>query len=850
MRNRLLGAGSALLFSASVLAQTEIRQGLVAYLPLDTVTPELTTPELVNTNDFLVVNMDANNLVPGHKGNALNFDGASQYAVRYHDLSAPDTGLPITRARNFTISYWVKGVGAGQADRRMFSEGSSASNTPLFNIGTDNTGATNVADILVRNDANTTSVSHRKTVAQPLDGNWHQITYVDAFGAVTIYIDGVPDTNFTYTRAALTANITSLGAIVRAASGSYFAGAIDEVAIWERALSASEAQTLFQTGITAPVPVFKAAFTTQPASTNRAVGDRVTFTVDYYGSRSMTGQWLKNGVPIDNETGKTLTLFNLQAGDAADYQFRVTNPAGESLSDVAHLTVNADPANDVRRGHISYWPLNTGETNTPDLYSANHMAFVNVDASNFVPGQFGNALSFNGVDEYTFRSSGSSFSLNTNYSVSFWVKGNYVGQSDKRVFSEGSTASNNPLFNLGTDNTGATPSLNVYIRNDANTVVVNARKSQTPVFDDAWHHVTWVDQNGAAKLYIDGVPDRTDYTYTRSALTPNQTSLGAILRAGPSSWFAGAIDEVAVWNRALTFSEVQAIKSAGVPAPLGVIAPSFTAQPQSANVYQGSRLVLTAEATGTSPLSFQWFKGAQQLTGETNKFLNLSNLQPGDSASYTVRVSNSAGPITSTPAVINVAPVAGLNTALVSYWPFETVGAATPDVINHNDLTLVNMDASNQIDGHSGKALTFNGVDEYLVRTNDASNVGLPISANRSYTISLWVNAIGTGQSDRRLFAEGSLTNNNPLFDIGTASDGANGNVDMFIRYLDGANPVNHARSTLPAFDGVWHHVVWSTTMAPSAFTSMARSTPRTSITRIAPWRRKPPPSAPSFARR
>src|SRR4051812_45654695 len=170
MKKRILCAGSALLFGASVMAQTDLRQGLVAYLPLDTVNDDLTTPELVASNDFQVVNMDASSLVPGHKGNALSFDGLSQYAVRYHDLTGPDTGLPITRSRNFTISYWVKGTGAGQSDRRMFAEGSSSTTTPIYDIGTDNTGATNVAYIYIRTDANTNPVNHRKSVAQPLDG--------------------------------------------------------------------------------------------------------------------------------------------------------------------------------------------------------------------------------------------------------------------------------------------------------------------------------------------------------------------------------------------------------------------------------------------------------------------------------------------------------------------------------------------------------------------------------------------------------------------------------------------------------------------------------------------------------
>src|SRR2546423_1832842 len=84
--------------------------------------------------------------------------------------------------------------------------------------------------------------------------------------------------------------------------------------------------------------------------------------------------------------------------------------------------------------------------------------------------------------------------LMTNNSVSVWVQGDFTGQNARRVFSEGSSTANNPLFSLGTDNANppTTPSVTVFVRNDAG---VNAelvgKKSTRAVFDNTWHHLVW-----------------------------------------------------------------------------------------------------------------------------------------------------------------------------------------------------------------------------------------------------------------------------------------------------------------------------------------------------------------------
>jgi len=82
------------------------------------------------------------------------------------------------------------------------------------------------------------------------------------------------------------------------------------------------------------------AFTTQPQSQTVTAGANVTFTVAASGSPAPTLQWQKNTVNISGATGTTLTLSNVQAGDAATYTAVATNSAGTVPSNGAVLTVN------------------------------------------------------------------------------------------------------------------------------------------------------------------------------------------------------------------------------------------------------------------------------------------------------------------------------------------------------------------------------------------------------------------------------------------------------------------------------------------------------------------------------
>jgi pectate lyase len=84
-------------------------------------------------------------------------------------------------------------------------------------------------------------------------------------------------------------------------------------------------------------------------------------------------------------------------------------------------------------------------------------------------------------------------------------------------------------------------------------------------------------------------------------------------------------------------------------------APSIITQPQDQIVSAGDSAVFTVQAGGSEPLSYQWYYNTNTLVdGATDSTLTLTNVQPGAAGVYSVVVSNLAGTITSSNAVLTV----------------------------------------------------------------------------------------------------------------------------------------------------------------------------------------------------
>ena len=649
-------AGVLALFCLTGTSRSDdLHRGLVSYYPLDTVSPDgTTTPDVVSGNDMVLMNMNAEALVAGRFGQALDFNGVDQYAV-YHRVV--ENGLPISRSYAYTVSFWVRAEGAGQNDRRAFSEGSTLDNDPLLTFGTGNSTDTAVQPmphVFFRNFGGTALVDYRAPTPV-FNGSWRHVALVDTQGAFAVYVDGVLDSTRTYAKSDPPDETVSIGGIQRAAASHWLQGTIDEVALWNRALEVAEIQGLQAAAIAQPVAKSEPFFTRDPVAPQGVlVGDTVVLQAGVGGSPALTFQWHKDNQPLADATGETLVLTDVQAGHSGSYTLVAANPQGTATSIPAVLTVSAPPPPDLAQGMVAYWPLDDlAGGKSPDLASGYDMEAVNLTAADVVPGRWGQAVRFEAARQTLLKRLPQAGELlpiyqHPSFSVSLWVRG--LPQTDRRVYSEGSTLSTQPLFNLGTQNTGADGTVDSFIRTDSGATG-NHKYSTAAAFDDAWHHIVYVqrDTGGGmtATMYVDGVADPVVLD-PRRPLTLNTTTIGGIQRATPSAWFTGEIDDVAVWNRALTAAEAALLATSKVPSP------PPKALPLAINVFASD---LPAVARGDSVL-LRWDvskdatvvaidQGVGDLTAQTVVGAGSVAVTPAVTTTYTLTLTRGAETMTS-----------------------------------------------------------------------------------------------------------------------------------------------------------------------------------------------------------
>lgn len=437
---------------------------------------------------------------------------------------------------------------------------------------------------------------------------------------------------------------------------------------------------------------------------------------------------------------------------------------------------------------------------------------------------------------------GIALTANPSYTISMWVKGDGTLNSDDRVFSEGQVTNGNPLYNIGTHNTGADGRLDFYIRNGAGPETYGHTYSSGLAFDDNWHHIAVVSVDKVITLYIDGVVDgQYDYNNVPD-FTGETTTIGGILRGTDCCNFLGSIDEVAVWDEALTGGEVGLLA-------LGIAADGMTGDadddglldswevqnglspnddgsvdinngpggnpdgdgltnleefengtnPQESDtdnddLDDGNELIAGTNPT-ISDTDGDGLEDGDEVDAGTNPLLGDTD---GDGINDTDELIGGSDPLQAPP----------LSERLCAHWPLDsTDGFTTPDAgPNGYDLSLVNMDASNFVTDEGRQAASFDGIDELLFRTHGVDDE-LPISASPAYTVSIWVKIVGTGQNDRRFFSESSSLNVNPLFNLGTQNQGGDNRFDVYLR--DGGSP-NHQYSIGTPLDGTWRHLAYT----------------------------------------
>jgi hypothetical protein len=216
---------------------------------------------------------------------------------------------------------------------------------------------------------------------------------------------------------------------------------------------------------------------------------------------------------------------------------------------------------------ISRWPLD-GDLNDSEA-AGNDGFFFGESEPPFVADRDGNpasALRFDGSDDFVQIHEQTLLPLYSNraFSIALWVNG--PPQMERRVWSEASSASHDPLFTIGPELRGASSQVEVFIRDAGGVVALPHVKSAGAAFDGAWHHIVWVDDDGDAALYIDGGRDAAAFSYEKPQIAFDMTTLGGAIEVIACCSFEGAIDDVRIYNYALSAAEVMELAGREPPA--------------------------------------------------------------------------------------------------------------------------------------------------------------------------------------------------------------------------------------------------------------------------------------------
>ncbi|HEX7901715.1 MAG TPA: LamG-like jellyroll fold domain-containing protein [Planctomycetota bacterium] len=225
-------------------------------------------------------------------------------------------------------------------------------------------------------------------------------------------------------------------------------------------------------------------------------------------------------------------------------------------------------------GLVAYWSLDTlSAGTTPDGSGAAHTATL-VGSPTAGAGAFGNALTFDGGTDYLRASDAPDLDFGTSsFSVAAFVRP-AGATADRLVNKWASTTEPGWLFDINEAVGGGAMADRIRVRmRDAAGADVDFSVAAT-LGVNTWRHVAAVVDRTAdiLRLYLDGTQVGGDLNIAAlggSVSNAAQVGIGTIV-AATGNFFDGGIDEVRLYNRALSAAEV-GVLVLGVPGPTGLM---------------------------------------------------------------------------------------------------------------------------------------------------------------------------------------------------------------------------------------------------------------------------------------
>jgi len=221
----------------------------------------------------------------------------------------------------------------------------------------------------------------------------------------------------------------------------------------------------------------------------------------------------------------------------------------QALPSIPLLLLNDENSIPVE-GLAAYWKF---DGNANDESGNSNHGFEQGGVS-YTQGIIGQAARFDSADDYIEVPNDTSlnFGMN-NLTISAWIKTNSTSQDNMIISKLWSSAVGDGGYDLKTRNG------NLYFinccHNGPNGVI-----GSTAISDNLWHHVVGVRDGNQMKTYIDGnLDEQLTGTSSWNFSSTHPLYIGKEIKETVSFSYNGLIDEVRIYNHALSQSEIQAL---------------------------------------------------------------------------------------------------------------------------------------------------------------------------------------------------------------------------------------------------------------------------------------------------
>ena len=216
------------------------------------------------------------------------------------------------------------------------------------------------------------------------------------------------------------------------------------------------------------------------------------------------------------------------------------------------VTLNVVPP--TSSGLVGAWGFNETSGNTVTDASGNANTGTINNATRTTSGKFGGALSFNGTNAWVTVPDSASLDLTAGMTLEAWVNPTAIGTAWRCVVLKEQPA--NLIYALYAGNTKGRAATDVFTTAD---MQLNGT-TNTPL--NAWTHLAATYDGTTLRLYVNGTQ-----VASKPVSGAIKTSTGVLRIGGNNIWgeyFAGLIDEVRIYNKALTAAQIQADMTAPI----------------------------------------------------------------------------------------------------------------------------------------------------------------------------------------------------------------------------------------------------------------------------------------------